>query len=155
MPDIQPRPPEGRYGRSARTASGREGADRGLRAVGVVLGVALVAVVGWIGYGYVAGTDVSGSVIAFRKVSDGAVEARLEVHRDAGVTGVCTLRVLGADGSVVGRKDVRIESGADSVEKRVTVRTTDPAARLQLVACHEAVGGQEAAGVSGAETESD
>ncbi|EST23746.1 hypothetical protein N566_25395 [Streptomycetaceae bacterium MP113-05] len=140
MPDTRARPPEGRYGRSGAEATGG-GSDRGLRSAGVVLGVVLLALVGWFGYSYVAGTEVSGSVVTFRKISDESVEVKLEVHKDADVTGVCTLRVLGSEGGVVGRKDVRIGSGAERVDPVVTVRTTGPAARLQLAGCHVATGG--------------
>ena len=136
MPDMPLRPPEGRYGRSASAAAAAgAGSDRGLYVVGAVLGVVALAVVGWFGFSYVAGTDVSGSVTTFRKVSDKAVQATLEVHKDAGVTGVCTLRVLGSDGGVVGRKDVRIEGEAERASPVVNVRTTGPAARMQLVDC--------------------
>jgi hypothetical protein len=138
MPDTRARPPEGRYGRSGAAAAG---GDRGLRTVGAVLGVVLLALVGWFGWSYVGGTDVSGSVITFRKLSDESVEAKLEIHKDAGVTGVCTLRVLGIEGGVVGRKDVRIGGDAERVDPVVTVRTTGPAARMQLVGCHAAADG--------------
>ncbi|MFR9757350.1 DUF4307 domain-containing protein [Streptomyces sp. TR06-5] len=137
MPDTPPRPPAGRYGSSSPTAS-RAASDRTLRLVGAVLGVLVLAGVAWFGYAYVAGTEVSGSVVAFRKVADDTVEARLEVHKDAEVAGVCTVRVLGSDGGVVGRKDVRIASDAERADPVVTVRTTGPAARLQLVGCQAA-----------------
>ncbi|MDT0380938.1 DUF4307 domain-containing protein [Streptomyces sp. DSM 42041] len=140
MADTRARPPEGRYGRSGAVAGGRD-SERGLRTVGAVLGVALLALVGWFGWSYVAGSEVSGSVITFRKVSDESVEARLEIHKDAGVTGVCTVRVLGIEGGVVGRKDVRVSGGAERVDPVVTVRTTGPAARMQLVGCHGAADG--------------
>jgi hypothetical protein len=141
MPDSPLRPPEGRYPRASRAAGGTgsgSGSDRTLRTVGAVLGVVMLAVLGWIGFSYVAGTDVSGSVITFRKVSDEAVEAKLEIHKAADVAGVCTLRVLGGDGGVVGRKDVRIETDAERADPVVTVRTTGPAARMRLVGCRAA-----------------
>lgn len=137
MPDTPLRPPEGRYGRSSpATPEGKS--DRTLRRVGAVLGVVMLAVVGWFGYAHVAGTEVSGSVVTFRKLSDRAVETTLEVHKDADVTGVCTVRVLGIDGGEVGRKDVRITSDEERVDPVVTVRTTGPAARMQLVGCRSA-----------------
>lgn len=78
--------PEGRYGRS-----GDERADRKLKIVGSVLGVGLLALVGWIGWDYVAGQSVSAEVIKFQVVSDTEVKVHLEVRKDASVTGVCTL----------------------------------------------------------------
>ena len=45
MTAVRERLPEGRYGRSA-----DERADRKLKIVGAVLGVALLGVIGWFGY---------------------------------------------------------------------------------------------------------
>ncbi len=79
--------PDGRYGRSADRR-----ADRKLKIVGAVLGVALLGVVGWSGYSYIAGQDLSGRVITWDRVSDHAVKVHLEVVKGKGDTGVCTLR---------------------------------------------------------------
>ena len=49
MSTASTRPPEGRYGRSS-----DERADRTLKVVGTVLAVALLGIVGWFGYHYVA-----------------------------------------------------------------------------------------------------
>src|SRR6478609_8860257 len=110
--------PEGRYGRSA-----DERADRKLRVVGGVLGVALIGVVGWFGYDYIAGAEISAQVITFEAVSDSAVEVHLEVHKDAGTKGYCTLRSQGADGNEVARADFRFDQHSSRLDKVVTLRT--------------------------------
>lgn len=77
--------PEGRYGHS-RTADERT--DRKLMIAGSVLGVILLGVIGWFGYDYINGTKVSAEVIKFDVVSDHAVQAHLEVRKDAGCPGL-------------------------------------------------------------------
>jgi hypothetical protein len=128
--------PDGRYGRS-----GDVRADRRLKIIGVVLGAALLAVVGWSGYAYVAGQDVSAELIKFKVVSDEAVEAHLEVHKDADVTGVCTLRSLNGAGGEVGRKDVTFVQRDSRVDQVVTIRTISRAAVVELVGCESVDGG--------------
>ncbi|GGK15579.1 membrane protein [Streptomyces camponoticapitis] len=122
--------PEGRYGRSS-----DERADRGLRIVGSVLGVGLLALVGWFGYDYVAGQSVSGELIKFKRVSASAVEVHLEVRKDKDATGTCTLRSRAEDGSEVGRKDVRVDGPETRIDRVVTVRTTASATSAELVGC--------------------
>ena len=123
--------PEGRYGRSA-----DERADRKLKIIGGVLGVALIAVVGWIGYDYIGGTEISAQVISFKPVSDSAVEAHLEVRKDAGASGYCTLRSQSADGVEVGRADFRFDQDSSRVDKVVTLRTTARGSTAELLGCH-------------------
>ncbi|MEU9124023.1 DUF4307 domain-containing protein [Streptomyces sp. NPDC048506] len=122
--------PEGRYGRSA-----DQRADRKLKIIGAVLGVALLGVVGWSGVSYIAGQDLSGRVITWDAVSDHAVKVHLEVVKDTDDTGVCTLRSQADDGSEVGRKDVTIDQRTDQVDTEVTVRTTKRATNAVLVGC--------------------
>lgn len=123
--------PEGRYGRSA-----DERADRKLKAIGGVLGVVLIALIGWFGYHYIGGTKISAEVITFKAVSDTAVEAHLEVHKDAGSSGYCTLRSQDADGVEVGRADFRFSQDASRVDKVVTLRTTARGTTAELLGCH-------------------
>ncbi|MFD9461002.1 DUF4307 domain-containing protein [Streptomyces sp. NPDC060027] len=123
--------PEGRYGRSA-----DERADRKLKIIGGVLGVALIGVVGWFGYDYIGGTEISAQVISFKPVSDSAVEAHLEVRKDAGASGYCTLRSQSADGVEVGRADFRFDQDSSRVDKVVTLRTTARGSTAELLGCH-------------------
>ncbi|WP_069814716.1 DUF4307 domain-containing protein [Streptomyces sp. TP-A0874] len=124
--------PEGRYGRSA-----DERSDRTLKIVGAVLGAVFLGVIAWIGISYVSGQTVSGELIKFKVVSDETVEGHLEVRKDAGAPGVCTVRAL-ASGDVVGRKDVRFEQKQGRLDAIVTVRTTERADALELVGCKPA-----------------
>ncbi|MFE0380048.1 DUF4307 domain-containing protein [Streptomyces inhibens] len=122
--------PDGRYGRSA-----DQRADRKLKIVGSVLGVALLGVIGWAGVSYITGQDLSGRVITWDAVSDHAVKVHLEVVKGTDDKGVCTLRSQSADGSEVGRKDVTIDRRAEQVDTEVTVRTTRRATNAVLVGC--------------------
>ncbi|MFJ9415917.1 MULTISPECIES: DUF4307 domain-containing protein [unclassified Streptomyces] len=127
--------PDGRYGRSA-----DQRADRKLKIIGAVLGVALLAMVGWAGASYIAGQDLSGRIITWDAVSDSAVKVHLEVIKDKDDKGVCTLRSQAADGSEVGRKDVTIDQRTDQVNTEVTLRTTKRATNAVLVGCQAAPG---------------
>jgi hypothetical protein len=123
--------PEGRYGRSA-----DERADRKLKAIGTVLGVALLALVGWFGFHYVVGNKISAEVITFKAASDSAVEVHLEVRKDAGAHGYCTLRSQAADGSEVGRADFRFDQHASRIDQILTLRTTSRGSTAELLGCH-------------------
>ncbi|MFE0131070.1 DUF4307 domain-containing protein [Streptomyces sp. NPDC059037] len=125
--------PEGRYGHS-RTADERT--DRKLMIVGSVLGVILLGVIGWFGYDYINGTKVSAEVIKFDVVSDHAVKAHLEVRKDAGARGYCTLRSQAESGAEVGRADFRFDQRTGRVDKVVTLRTTEKATSVELLGCH-------------------
>ncbi|MCF3183277.1 DUF4307 domain-containing protein [Streptomyces polychromogenes] len=125
--------PEGRYGRSA-----DERADRKLKVVGSVLGVGLLAVVGWIGWDYVGGQSVSAEVIKFQIVSDSEVKVHLEVRKDASVTGVCTLDSQDQDHGEVGRADFTFAQKTTRVDEVVTLKTTGRATMVELVGCQEA-----------------
>ncbi|ATZ24808.1 DUF4307 domain-containing protein [Streptomyces lavendulae] len=122
--------PEGRYGRSA-----DERADRKLKVVGSVLGVGLLAVVGWIGWDYVGGQAVSAEVIKFQIVSDSEVKVHLEVRKDASVTGVCTLSSQDKEHGEVGRADFTFAQRAGRVDEMVTLKTTGRATMIELVGC--------------------
>ncbi|MFI9047658.1 DUF4307 domain-containing protein [Streptomyces sp. NPDC053427] len=127
--------PDGRYGRSA-----DQRADRRLKIIGAVLGVALLGVIGWTGASYIAGQDLSGRIITWDAVSDSAVKVHLEVIKDKDDKGVCTLRSQAEDGSEVGRKDVTIDQRTDQVNTEVTLRTTKRATNAVLVGCQAAGG---------------
>ncbi|MCX4234137.1 DUF4307 domain-containing protein [Streptomyces sp. NPDC020707] len=122
--------PEGRYGRSA-----DERADRKLKIIGSVLGVALLALIGYFAFHYVAGNKISAEVISF-DASDSAVKVHLEVRKDSGVTGYCTIRSQAEDGAEVGRADFRFDQDATRVDKVLTLRTTAPGTTAELLGCH-------------------
>ncbi|MET9803959.1 DUF4307 domain-containing protein [Streptomyces sp. NPDC006368] len=122
--------PEGRYGRSADAR-----ADRKLKIAGAVLGAGLLAMVGWFGYDYIAGQQVSAEMIKFDVSAPDRVAVHLEVRKDKAATGYCTLRALAEDGSEVGRKEVRFDGAADRIDEVVTVRTTAKATSAQLLGC--------------------
>ena len=130
MSTASTRLPEGRYGRSS-----DERADRKLKIAGSVLGAALIALVGYFAYHYVGENEISAQVITF-DASDDAVRAHLEVHKDAGASGYCTLRSQAADGSEVGRADFRFTGSATRVDKVVTLRTTAKGTTAELLGCH-------------------
>ncbi|MBT3151601.1 DUF4307 domain-containing protein [Streptomyces sp. CHD11] len=130
MSTSSTRLPEGRYGRSS-----DERADRTLKAVGAVLSVLLLGLIGWFGYHYVAQNEISGEMIGF-EVSDDSVKVHLEVHKDAGAAGYCTVRSQAADGAEVGRADFRFEEDATRIDEVVTLRTTSPGTSAELLGCH-------------------
>ncbi|CAL9454254.1 DUF4307 domain-containing protein [Streptomyces pilosus] len=130
MSTSSTRLPEGRYGRSS-----DERADRTLRVVGAVLGALLLGLIGWFGYHYVAKNEISGELIRF-EISEQSVQVHLEVHKDAGVAGYCTVRSQAEDGAEVGRADFRFDEDATRVDEVVTLRTTSQATSAELVGCH-------------------
>ncbi|OON81432.1 DUF4307 domain-containing protein [Streptomyces tsukubensis] len=123
--------PESRYGRTA-----DQRADHKLKVIGAVLGVALLAMVAWFGYDYVSGEKVSAEVIKWSVVSDTKVEAHLEVRKDSGVKGYCTMRSQAASGAEVGRADFRFDQDEGRIDRVVTLRTTGRATNAELVGCH-------------------
>ncbi|PVE11720.1 DUF4307 domain-containing protein [Streptomyces scopuliridis] len=130
MAAVREEPLRSRYGRSA-----DQRADRGLKVVGAVLGVALIGLIGWFGYHYVVDRSVSGELIKFKRVSATEVEAHLEVRKDRDATGSCTLRSLAESGAEVGRLDVRFGAGETRIDRVVTVRTTSSATSTELLGC--------------------
>ncbi|MGW3955454.1 DUF4307 domain-containing protein [Streptomyces sp. NPDC004752] len=130
MSTASTRLPEGRYGRSS-----DERADHRLKIVGAVLGAALLTLVGYFAYHYVVQSEISAQVITF-KASDDAVEVHLEVHKDAGTAGYCTVRSQAADGAEVGRADFRFTGSATRIDEVVTLRTTSRGTTAELLGCH-------------------
>ncbi|MEV5931575.1 DUF4307 domain-containing protein [Streptomyces sp. NPDC093250] len=131
MSTSSTRLPEGRYGRSS-----DQRADRTLKVVGAVLSVLMLGLIGWFGYHYVAENEISGEVIGFEVSDDDAVKVQLEVHKDAGVDGYCTVRSQAENGAEVGRADFRFDKDATRVDDVVTLRTTSRATSAELVGCH-------------------
>jgi Tfp pilus assembly protein PilV len=130
MSTASTRLPEGRYGRAS-----DERADRRLKIAASVLGVALLALVGYFAYHYVARNEISAQVIAFQ-ASEDAVEVHLEVRKDAGASGYCTVRSQSEEGAEVGRADFRFSGSATRVDKVVTLRTTARGTTAELLGCH-------------------
>jgi len=122
--------PEGRYGRSS-----DERADHKLRIAGAVLGTLLLVLIGYFAYHYVGQNKISGEVIAF-DAKPSAVEVHLEVRKDSGASGYCTVRSQSADGAEVGRADFRFDGDATRIDKVVTLRTTAPGTTAELLGCH-------------------
>lgn len=132
--DSAPGAPEGRYGRSA-SANART--DRKLKITGAVLGALLLALVGWIGYGYISKQQISAELIKFDlKSSDTEVRVHLEIRKGDDVTGTCTVRALARSGAEVGRKDVRIDQrGQSRIDEIYPIRTTTKATSAELLSC--------------------
>ncbi|MET9906526.1 DUF4307 domain-containing protein [Streptomyces sp. NPDC006476] len=122
--------PEGRYGRSS-----DERADRKLKIAGTVLGALLVALIGYFAYHYVGQNKISGEVITFEPHKD-SVQIHLEVRKDSGTSGYCTIRSQAADGTEVGRADFRFTGSATRVDRVLTLRTTAPGTTAELLGCH-------------------
>ncbi|MFJ8462744.1 DUF4307 domain-containing protein [Streptomyces swartbergensis] len=130
MSTASTRLPEGRYGRSS-----DERADRTLKIVGAVLAAALLGLVGWFGYHYVAQSEISAEVISFEPGKE-SVQVHLEVRKDAGTDGYCTVRSQAENGAEVGRADFRFDGDATRIDKVVTLRTTSPGTTAELLGCH-------------------
>ncbi|MDX3386567.1 DUF4307 domain-containing protein [Streptomyces niveiscabiei] len=122
--------PEGRYGR---TTDAR--ADHRLKVLGGVLGVLLLGLIGWFGWHYVGQNEISGEVITFQ-VSDSSVSVHLEVRKDSGTSGYCTVRSQAANGAEVGRADFRFTGSDTRIDKVVTLRTTARGTTAELLGCH-------------------
>ncbi|WP_328342851.1 DUF4307 domain-containing protein [Streptomyces violaceus] len=129
MSTASTRLPEGRYGR---TSDAR--ADRKLKIIGAVLAVALLGLIGWFGHHYVVQNEISAEVITFEPGKE-SVKVHLEVRKDAGATGYCTVRSQAEDGSVVGRAEVRFDGDATVIDKVFTLRTTSPGTTAELQGC--------------------
>ncbi|UUU31254.1 DUF4307 domain-containing protein [Streptomyces sp. CA-210063] len=122
--------PEGRYGRSA-----DERADRKLKVIGTVLGAALLVLIGWFAYHYVAGNKISVEIYTF-DTSASSVKVHLRGDKDAGVEGYCTVRSQSEDGAEVGRADFRFDAGTTDIDEVVTLRTTARGTTAELLGCH-------------------
>ncbi|PAZ14943.1 hypothetical protein CLM62_16370 [Streptomyces sp. SA15] len=130
MSTASTRLPEGRYGRSS-----DERADRRLKVIGAALGALLLALIGYFAYHYVGQNKISGEVITFKPLKD-SVQVHLEVRKDAGAGGYCTVRSQAEDGAEVGRADFRFDGDATRIDKVVTLRTTSQGTTAELLGCH-------------------
>lgn len=130
MSTVSTRLPEGRYGRSS-----DERSDRKLKITGAVLGALLIALFGYYAWHYVAQNKISGEVIAFEPGKN-SVQLHLEVRKDAGASGYCTVRSQAANGAEVGRADFHFDGDATRIDKVVTLRTTSPGTTAELLGCH-------------------
>ncbi|MCX4764642.1 DUF4307 domain-containing protein [Streptomyces sp. NBC_01275] len=131
MSTASTRLPEGRYGRSSDAR-----ADHKLKIAAAVLSTLLLALVGYFAYHYVGQNKISAEVIAFEATSDDAVQVHLEVRKDAGASGYCTIRSQAANGAEVGRADFRFSGPDTRIDKVVTLRTTAKGTTGELLGCH-------------------
>ncbi|MFJ3495617.1 DUF4307 domain-containing protein [Streptomyces sp. NPDC086091] len=130
MSTATTRAPEGRYGRSS-----DERADRTLKVLGAVLGAVFLLVIGYFGYYYIVQNKFSGELISF-KTTESAVQVHLEIRKDAGAAGYCTVRSQSEDGAEVGRADFRFSGPDTRIDEVVTLRTTARGTTAELVGCH-------------------
>ncbi|MBC2900834.1 DUF4307 domain-containing protein [Streptomyces cupreus] len=130
MTTASTRLPEGRYGRSS-----DEHADRRLKRAALAFGVLLIAMMGFFGYYYVAQNEISAEIIKY-DFSKTAVQVHLEVRKDAGASGYCTIRSQAESGAEVGRADFRFDGDATRIDKVVTLRTTSEGTTAELLGCH-------------------
>lgn len=100
-----------------------------------MLGVLFLGMMGWFGWHYVVDSKISAEMIKFDVVSPTEVQVHLEIRKDEGVRGVCTLRSRAEDGAEVARKDVRIDDPSGRVDNVFTLRTTALATSAELVGC--------------------
>ncbi|MGW2045277.1 DUF4307 domain-containing protein [Streptomyces sp. NPDC001858] len=131
MSTASTRLPEGRYGHTS-----DERADHKLRIAGAVLGALLLAVVGYFAYHYVGQNKISAELIAFDVTSDNAVQVHLEVRKDSGANGYCTVRSQAENGTEVGRADFRFSGSDTRIDRVVTLRTTAKGTTAELLGCH-------------------
>ncbi|MEO3976078.1 DUF4307 domain-containing protein [Streptomyces sp. CAU 1734] len=131
MSDVREQPPTERYGRSA-----DQRADRRLKILGAVLGAGFVAMVGWFGYDYISEQRISAEIIKSSVVSGDEVQIHLEIRKEGGATGTCTVRSRSEDGVEVGRRDVAVDQrGETRIDQVVKLRTTARATSAELVRC--------------------
>ena len=122
--------PEGRYGTTGAQA------DRRLKVVGAALSVLILGLIAWLGGSYLLQqSKLNGTVIAFQVVSDSQVQVQLQVNKDSGTSGTCTLRSQSPDGTVVGQTDVSIPSHGSTYEQVITIRTTARGTTGELLSC--------------------
>ena len=124
------RPPEGRYGRSS-----DERSDRRLKLAGAVFGALLLALMGYFAYYYVGQNKISAEVIEY-DFTDRAVKVHLEVRKDSGASGYCTIRSQSESGAEVGRADFRFDGDETRIDRVVTLRTTARGTTAELLGCH-------------------
>ncbi|MCL7429924.1 DUF4307 domain-containing protein [Streptomyces sp. YS415] len=130
MTTASPRPPEGRYGRSSDARS-----DHRLKLAAAVLGTLLLAAVAYFGYHYVGQSRISAEIIKY-DFTENAVKVHLEVRKDSGASGYCTIRSQAESGAEVGRADFRFDGDATRIDQVVTLRTTSQGTTAQLLGCH-------------------
>ncbi|MFB4194902.1 DUF4307 domain-containing protein [Streptomyces carpaticus] len=135
MATVRDGVPEGRYGRAGAASDART--DRRLKITGLVLGVLLLAFVGWAGVHYITGQKVTGEVTGFTVTSDTEVSVNIAVRKPASATGVCTVRSQAADGLEVGRAEFRFEEDGDALHRTVVLKTTERATSAELMGCAE------------------
>ena len=100
-------------------------------------GVDVLVVLGWFGYHYVVGNKISAEIITF-KTYDDSVRVHLEVRKDSGTNGYCTVRSQAENGAEVGRADFRFDGAATRIDRVVTLRTTSQGTTAELLGCHTA-----------------
>lgn len=103
-----------------------------------MLALAVAAAVGW--WLWVAAVlsnpPVRWQVLGFETHTEGSVDIRWSVDRDAGLVVECVVRARNAAGEEVGRDRVPVPASSDeSVEVRHTLTTSDQAVTGEVLAC--------------------
>ena len=60
----------------------------------------------------------------------------LEVRKDSGASGYCTIRSQSESGAEVGRADFRFDGDETRIDRVVTLRTTARGTTAELLGCH-------------------
>ncbi|QMU75112.1 DUF4307 domain-containing protein [Streptacidiphilus sp. PB12-B1b] len=122
-------PPAGRYGTDLAEK------DRRLRRWYQVIAGLAVVLMGVLTAVYVMHSSVSGEVEAFQVVSPSKVLIHLQVTKNAGQAGNCTVRSRDANGNEVGRITVTIPKAASTYDTIVDLRTSGLGTTGELVSC--------------------
>jgi hypothetical protein len=102
--------------------------------VSVVVVLAFLAVITWIGY-RMATPSVQAKLLAYTVVDDARVDVTFEVRRDSTSDTVCVLRARSASHVDVGYATVTITRGREYVQPHYRLATLGRATTAELLAC--------------------
>lgn len=131
--------PEGRYGRSRLSRSGRRRlvAALGVSALAVLIAITVVA------YQRLGNHDVKGSLAGYRVIDDETVSVTISVYRsDPSQPVDCIVRARSQDGAETGRREVLVAPSTDAtVQVTTTVNSSKPAFVGDIYGCGPEVPG--------------